>query len=125
MGDIDMRVYVNIEDFYGKTFEKVYEKNGEIYFVENSSCHYVMTYVQCCCESVSLEDINGSLDSLIGTPILVAEESTNQKDGGQSNDYSYTWTFYKLATVKGWVDIRWYGTSNGYYSESVDILKIT
>ena len=107
------------EDLIGKTLTKVAKKNldTEIHFTTTDGAEYKMHHLQDCCESVEIESIVGELDDLVGSPILVAEESSdhNETDGGDER-----WTFYKIATVKGWVDIRWYGSSDGYYSTSVD-----
>jgi len=71
-----------------------------------------------CCECVRIEDIAGDMSDLVGSPIVMAEEVSS--DGPPLPDEeSYTWTFYKFATAKGYVTARWLGTSNGYYSESV------
>lgn len=111
-------------ELVGKTLTAI-EVDGKeaIRFAVSDGSVYVMHHSQDCCESVEIDDVTGSWDDLIGSPILVAEESTSSENPtGVEIAYqeSFTWTFYKLATVKGYVDIRWYGGSNGYYSESVD-----
>lgn len=76
---------------------------------------YAFFHEQDCCESVSIEDITGDLNDLVGSPIVRAEERVNHTDDNESS----TWTFYEFATAKGSVTVRWYGNSNGYYSEDV------
>lgn len=90
---------------------------------------FALYHVQDCCEGVYIEDVCGDLADLIGSPILLAEEVEGNElpEGVTPPDYrdaSETWTFYKLATIKGRVTIRWYGSSNGYYSESVTFAEV-
>lgn len=84
-------------------------------FSDGSQCMWY--HSQDCCEDVRIEDVCGSWNDLIGYPLLVAEERTEQKDIKYG---SMTYTFYTFRGVGGSVDVRWYGESNGYYSESVD-----
>lgn len=115
-------------DLVGKTLVSVENRNDEeIIFTTTEGAVYKLFHSQDCCESVTVEDVVGNFDDLIGTPILMADEVTsNEAQPGQDAEWvgSFTWTFYKLATVKGYVDIRWYGESNGYYSESVDFVLV-
>lgn len=32
--------------------------------------------------------------------------------------------WYKFGTIKGYVTVRWYGESNGYYSEEVNFERV-
>lgn len=116
-----------ISDLIGKTLTKIeVAKDGEtIRFYTRGGWVYKMYHQQDCCESVYVEDICGDLQNLIGSKILNATKDSNQdkiEESGESQDDSYTWTFYNIATQKGYVTIRWYGSSNGYYSESVSFV---
>lgn len=121
-----------MERLVGKTLTKidVNKDKTEIELICLDGDVFRMYHDQDCCESVEVDDIVGDLEDLIGTPILKAEVSENQ-DGAPSPesdgylDDSHTWTFYHLATIKGYVTIKWLGQSNGYYSESVSFIQVT
>lgn len=140
---MDYRYYAltetqNFDVLKGKTLASIENKGEEILFKTTTGETYRQIYYQDCCADCSVEEIHGDLNDLVGTPILMAEEvSSNEPSpemqaqrnkekaeaearGGYyyDNSESGTWTFYKAATIKGSVTIRWYGSSNGYYSES-------
>lgn len=76
------------------------------------------------CVEVTVEDVVGDWSDLIGSPLLLVEETIGSHDPEADGGESYTWTFYRFATVKGYVTVRWYGESNGYYSETVDFEQV-
>lgn len=132
----------------GKTIVSIHvsEEKDTITFVCSDGTEWMLHHHQDCCESVVIDDICGDLEDLLHTPILLAE-GVSDKDhpytgphgdallkaklhqGAKAPDRecipeSETWTFYKLRTIKGSVDIRWHGSSNGYYSEAVSFDKL-
>ena len=121
---------VPISDLVGKNIVEIYgmtEDSESIAIICSDGSKYMMYHMQVCCEHVRLLDVCGDVSRLLNNPILKAEErisNDNPLDPSDAEWGSFTWTFYTLATVRGYVDLRWYGTSNGYYSESVTITKI-
>ncbi len=131
--------------------------SASLTFLNSNSYAFNFFHLPDCCESVYIEDICGDINDLIGSPLLIAEEVSNEArearlDRMSHNESfdpsdltaeiseqnlpeihakfmhvnppecteSYTWTFYRFATQKGFVTIRWLGQSNGYYSETVN-----
>jgi hypothetical protein len=122
----------------GETYS-LYHSDDRITFTCDNGETYSLYHSQDCCEYVHIEDICGDVPDLIGNPLLLAEEASSRNDESTPEGYAYswassmgvdhggesnTWTFYKLATINGCVTIRWHGSSNGYYSESVDFIKV-
>ena len=119
---------IGIDSLIGKTIIEydTRDENSNIFvFKCDDGSVYLFTHVQDCCEEVQLDDICGNMDDLLNSPLTMAEEVTDINESGEGMDYiSYTWTFYKFATAKGYVTLRWYGESNGYYSESVELFYL-
>lgn len=111
----------------GMTFRDVYldknsfDNDAIVFILDDNYNGYVLTHLQDCCEDVYIESVDGDLADLIGEPLVMAEEAYQE---GESDWGSSTWSFYKFATTKGYVTIRFFGESNGYYSEEAGVYKL-
>jgi hypothetical protein len=116
---------MNFNELVGKTLVSCDAKNDNdvILFVTTEGKTYQQYHDQDCCENVLVEDVCGSVDDIIGSPILQADEESTTPPSIFQHE-SATWTFYRISTIKGQVVIRWLGTSNGYYSESVSFNEV-
>ena len=110
----------DIDDLVGKAVRGL-AYSDEYFQILTDDCIYIFYHEYDCCESVWLTQVDGISDKIIGSRIVIVEVATDEKSvaGG-----SVTWTFYKIGTNKGIIDFRWQGESNGYYSETVDLVKI-
>lgn len=118
---------LEMENLQGMVFSavKVGEDRREVLFTLEDGRQILMAHNQDCCEDVYLEDVCGELEDLVGVEILIAYEGSSRDfpPPGDRGGYegSHTWTFYRMSTQKGTVSFRWYGESNGYYSEDVNL----
>ena len=110
----------DIKDMVGKKITGIYYDEENFQILTDDGV-YAFYHEQSCCESVWLTQVDGISDKIIGSRIVIAEEVVDGKD----TEYSHiTWSFYKIGTNKGRIDFRFQGESNGYYSETVDLIKI-
>lgn len=120
---------MNVSDLIGKTFvsiEGASEGSDAITLTADDGKQYRFYHEQDCCESVRVADVAGDPGDLLRSPIVMAEAVSSPEGDPRpgENAESWTWTFYKLATVKGYVTIRWLGESNGYYGEEVSLCEV-
>jgi len=115
----------DIKDMIGLTPVNIDQTDYRITFTFSNGATGHFYHCQECCERVEIEDVNGDWADLIGHPLLVADERVSDDhdgvvpDGLCASDESNTWTFYTFRSIGGSVDVRWHGSSNGCYSESV------
>jgi len=95
-----------------------------VFFLSDGSILQI-AYHHDCCASCSILDMDCEDSDFINQKILSLEivESEDPPPGDYTPD-SYTWSFVKFSTTKGHFTMRWYGESNGYYSESPTIQAI-
>lgn len=111
-----MSKYAQITDMIGKNLVEVKHENDVVTFLCDDGTKFSMYHEQDCCESVNLEKESiHELENLKGK-VIYAYETSNS---GEIQYGTYTWTFYNIQTENGFATLRWYGESNGYYSESV------
>ena len=96
-----------------------FEGSEEVIFKASNGSKFTFYHSQDCCENVTVAEVIGDPQDLLASPMVEAEEISSDGAPDPSREDSFTWTFYRFGTARGSVVIRWLGTSNGYYSESV------
>jgi hypothetical protein len=96
--------------------------NDKVIFIFANGCFFTIAHEQEVTEDVTLVDMNGDLDDFIFYPLLLCETRTSNVPEEQlTRDSSETWTFHTLRCLGGSLDLRWFGSSNGYYSETAEV----
>ncbi len=121
--------YVNFFELKGKTItsiDGINSDDSDTIITTSDGSIYTLTHLQDCCENVRVYGSVGNIDNVLNAEVIAAED-TNPMDNPNAPDYKYyesaTWTQFRIVTNKGAFEIWWLGESNGYYSESVSVIK--
>jgi hypothetical protein len=121
--------YANFFELKGKTITSIDGSNSDdsdTIITTSDGSIYTLTHIQDCCEHVRVYGSVGNIDDILNAEVIAAED-TNPMDNPNAPDYkiydSATWSQFRIVTNKGTFEIWWLGESNGYYSETVSVIK--
>jgi len=121
--------YANFFELKGKTITSIDGSNSDdsdTIITTSDGSIYTLTHIQDCCENVRVYGTVGNIDDVLNEEVIAAED-TNPMDNPNAPDYKYyesaTWSQFRIVTNKGTFEIWWLGESNGYYSETVSVIK--
>lgn len=123
-----MSAYV-FENMIGRTIVEIdgaQPESESVTMTADNGDTFCFEYQPDCCATCDIESVSGDIEDLIGSPIVQAEVVSNHDSVSDTTRHvydSFTWSFYKFATAKGSVTVRWLGQSNGYYSERVTYIE--
>ncbi len=129
-----MSAFSDLEHKLIKKIQGLEVGSSKVLITLGSGHVYRMYHAAECCERVEINDISGDVDAdFTDAYVGRAEENSNEDVSGEHESATWTfyrhesatWTFYRLDTSKGCIVIRWLGTSNGNYSESVAFEEVT
>lgn len=92
------------------------EKCIEIHF--DDATVYLLTHAQECCEDVYIESVDPDFEKDEGARLLRLEEYLAEAENKP------TYTFYRIITDKMTYVVRFFGESNGYYSENASVYAV-
>jgi hypothetical protein len=104
-------------------------ENDEVLLRCEDGVSFKFYHRQDCCESVTLKQ-GGDTSKLLGSPIVFCQMDTWSSETPpdapiSGDDYvggSYTWTRLTIQAQGQDTQVFWWlGTSNGYYSEGIDV----
>jgi hypothetical protein len=109
---------MNFNTLIGKTLRNVEVLEERIVFTQENGTTYASYHMQACCESLHIEKIIGDVNSVLGSPIMEAEETEDRGSGRSPEPYTWTKTKQRIRTATGEVTFVWSGLSNGCYRET-------
>lgn len=118
----------NIELLVGKTLKGIENHEDEMLFICEDEDRFKAYHMQGRCKGVSIYDVKGDIQSILGSKIIEATEMISHEwpSDVPIKEYtdSFTWTTHIIRAANGnSLVVRWLGESNGYYSESVYVQR--
>ena len=102
-----------------KSIEGLYQDSERVTIRFEDGSYITQYHESDCCETVEVHQVDGDIAKHIGATAIDYIEKSSTANNDEVSE-SGTWTFYTLKTSSGYLDWRWLGESNGYYSEDVN-----